>query len=532
MIIMATRVKKEEHIPVDLWDTPENPIREEDRIFRNIKGEVILPVSSIIYGRMGQEAEQENKQLDYFAMNTKRSYNSDTIREHICRYLNYFEKYYDTKKELLMVLSKIKLAMDYNKEYTPAMFMNDVNVFIIRNHNLYPHIHHFVEDNYMMKLSSNNNRTPNLQFEDKHAKILYEISLLMNMYIPLATHYMYIHFIKQSEDTQNFMLELFDLCVAKYEDEQDVDIYSKMYETANSVVNKSKNPDRPLWEKNMIRGVNPTTHTKDSVNDIILQIIPKYSYWNREKQIVSNIVNFNYTSNQQCLRYKVIGIPYEYPFVKLSSSKRDADQNSEYDKFESKIVKKDESLLLQNKCQAEQTIRKIELLYGPFGEDEIMHYKRRLTKDGRPVINSFQKQLIGYVFFKEFGDPISLQSINQIDYIKLLIAAKRILKRSGMVNLPYVISSRVVRVATRKNVNKKELLKLEASELYEMIKAKYRNPKMELRILEMIGKIISSSFEIIDYDEVNHKPTEYDGLPTPIINDVINEELLFFVNMI
>lgn len=527
MIIMASKCKKEEHIPVDLWDTPEHPISEQDRIFRNIRGEVILPISQLING-----GDEENKQLDYFAMNTKRSYNSDKIREHICRYLNYFEKYYDVNKELLMVISKIKIAMVYNKDYTIPMFMNDVNIFIIRNNTLYPHIKHFVDDNYLMKLSSNNNKTPNLQFEDKHAKILYEISLLMNIYIPLATHYMYLHFIKQSEDTQNFMLELFDLCVTKYEEEQGIDIYSKLYETVTAIVNKSKNTDRPLWEKNMIRGVNTTTHTKNAVYDIILQIIPKYSYYDIIKDEVSNIINFNHYSGRQSIRFNITGIPFEYSFIKLSSSNRDADQNSEYDRYEARISKKDEALYLQNKCQAEKTIERIETLYGPFEEDEIMHYKRRLTQEGKSVINSFQKQLVHYLFDKDFGDPISMQSINQIDYIKLLIAAKRILLRNNMVILPYIISSRVVRVATRKNVNKKELIKLQASELYPKIKEKYANPNMEQKILEMIGKIVSSSFEIIDYDTVNHCPTKEDGLMVPIVNDVIDEELLMFITMI
>ena len=56
--------------------------------------------------------------------------------------------------------------------------MNDINRYIIRNNRLYMLIRRFVEDNYNMHLSSNNNKTPNLQFEDRHAKILYEISLM------------------------------------------------------------------------------------------------------------------------------------------------------------------------------------------------------------------------------------------------------------------------------------------------------------------------------------------------------------------
>lgn len=322
MVEMCNIIDHHSHIPVDEWGNNPDDIEPKDIIFKNIKGEIILPIAEFFC----QDGDEEKMQLNYFAMNSKRSYNSDKTREHICKYLNYFEKYYDTDKELLMVIYEIKVNIDYMKNYSKENFMDDINRYIIRNKNLSYKISHFVSDNYTMHLSSNNGRTPNLQYLNSHAKIMYEISLLMNMYIPLATHYMYMHFIKKSEDVQDFMLELFDMCMVKYEEEENVYIYDKIYETALSVVNKSKNPDKILWEKNKIRGNNTTTHIKESVNDIILQIMPKYSYDN-------NIINFNYFSNRQSLRFKITDIGYEMPFVKMSSSKRDVDQNSEYDQF-------------------------------------------------------------------------------------------------------------------------------------------------------------------------------------------------------
>jgi len=321
MIDMCRVVNKTDHVPVDEWGTEKYPIAEQDMIFRNIRGEIILPITDFFCA-----GDENQKSLNYFAMNTKRSYNSNETRDHICKYLNYFEKFYDYDKELLMIIYEIKLNIDYFRNYSKANFMDDINRYIIRNLNLTYKISHFVDDNYLMKLSSNNNRTPNLQFNNRHAKVLYEISLIMNMYIPLATHYMYIHCIKSSEDIQDFMLALFDMCIVKYEEERGIYIYDKIYETAVSVVNKSKNPDRPLWIKNQIRGNNTTTHTKDSVVDIIMNILPKYSY-------DKNIINFNYFSNRQYLGFKITDIKYELSFFRLSSSKRDADQNSEYDQL-------------------------------------------------------------------------------------------------------------------------------------------------------------------------------------------------------
>jgi hypothetical protein len=172
------------------------------------------------------------------------------------------------------------------------------------------------------------------------------------------------------------------------------------------------------------------------------------------------------------------------------------------------------------------------LKYGPFEEEEINFYKKRLTQNNRPVINSFQLELVGYLFFKDFGDQISINAINQIDYIKLLIAAKRILINSGLVILPYIISSKVIRVATRKSINKKETIKITNGDNWNQILAKYNNPKLEQRIFEMIGKVNSSTFEIIEYDLKNHCPSERDGVQVPICSDLIDEELSFFILMI
>lgn len=510
-------------IPVDIWDTEEYPVQNQSDIyFKSIRGQIILPISEFFY--TGEDCDK-HRQLDYFTMNSKRSYNSEETRNHICRYLNYFLKYYDTDKELLMIIYKLKVNIDYIREYSIDNFMDDVNLYIIMNPSLGMKIKRFVRDNYNMKLGNNGGKTPNLQFDDCHAKILYEISLMSNIYIPLATHYMYLHFIKNSSEIKEFMRRLFDMCSRKYELRDMVDIYNKLYEIGDSVVNKSKSSDKALWDKNMIRGNNPTTHIKDSLNDMILQIIPKYSY-------TKNIINFNYYSSRQSLRFKITDICYEYPFIRMSSSKRDADENSEIDRYESSLSKKDESLYLMNKVAADQAIMTIEQMYGPFSDNEIEYYRKRLVDDGGSVINRFQKQLIWYFFYKFYGDPITVKSNNQTDYIKLMIALKRILLKEGLVILPYIISSRVTRIASRKTVNKKETLEIKSCEAWQQIVNKYNNPKIEQLVLEIIATIISSSFEIIDYDPDSNCPGQFDGFMVPIINDLINSEVLSFILMI
>ena len=220
-------------------------------------------------------------------------------------------------------------------------------------------------------------------------------------------------------------------------------------------------------------------------------------------------------------------IEYEFSFVSLSSSRRDEDLNSEFDKFESFLNKSDEQLLVQHNCAARDAMVMIEMMYGPFEDDEILFYKRRLAEGGKCTINAFQRDLIFNLFFKYFGDTASLNAINFDDYVKLIIASRRILEASGMVLLPYIVSSKIVRLASRKSVNKKELTKLESSPLWEKIKDKYKNDKIEKHILGMIAVILSSEFEIIDPEDL-----ELDGQAIAVIPELICEEILMYISLI
>jgi hypothetical protein len=172
-------------------------------------------------------------------------------------------------------------------------------------------------------------------------------------------------------------------------------------------------------------------------------------------------------------------------------------------------------------------MKEIEKQFGPFSDEEIYFYIQSLEENNTSMINKFQKDLIFNLFYKYFGDPVSINAINKIDYVKLMISAKRILLASNMVIMPYIISSKILRIPNRKSVNKKELIKLEASPYWKQIQNKYRNPKIEDYILGQIAIILSSEFKIIDYEDdfINGKIIE--NMP-----DIICEEFLIFVLMI
>lgn len=343
-----------------------------------------------------------------------------------------------------------------------------------------------------------------------------KMSVIMNCMIPLLCHFMYKKDITNSTD---FLLEAYDPILHLY---PDVDIYNKIYETAISNIQRNVKRNQVIWNMQDIRGINPSIHSLQSINNILVNIFPKYTYGPD-----SNLIHMNYKSILKNTEYQITDIGYEYSFVSLSSSKRDEDLNSDFDRFESFLQKQDSGLLLQAQVAADDAMNTIEMMYGPFSDEEVTFYKNRLSEDTKNVINSFQKDMITNLFLKYFGDVNSLNCINYDQYVKLIIAAKRILEASGLVVLPYIVSSKVVRLATRKTINKKEFTKIESSSMWAAIKDKYRNEKIEKHIFGLLAVILLSDFEIIDpYDP------ELDRQRISVIPELIGVEIQMFVSMI
>ena len=191
------------------------------------------------------------------------------------------------------------------------------------------------------------------------------------------------------------------------------------------------------------------------------------------------------------------------------------------------MIKQNEALYLQSKINCQFTMQKIEAQWGPFNEDEIAFYLNELRDSNGEIINGFQKQLIFNLFYKYFGDTASINAINAIDYIKLMLVAKKMLKDNMMGYLPYIISSKVNKVVARKTLNKKELQKMEQSQYFPLVQEKYKNEKIQKQILGTIATIITSSFTIIDFDD-----KELHGRPISIESDIIIEEALIYILLI
>lgn len=524
----------EYQVPIDEW-VP----KPEDKIFNHIRGAIIAPVHKIF--NMPDDSSANNM-IDYFYVQAKRCYNSDTkvkfnsngeetvsigFRDHCTNYMNYFEKYYDKDLQLLGLYANIKFMIDCNTDaYTLEAFLYDLKKYFIdpSASQTAATLNYLLDkmniEQYNLQLNYKNNKSPVLEYNDDHAKILLKISVMQNMMIPLLTHFITKKKIDPT-DIKMILLRAFDMLFQISKRMYNVDLYSKIYETTFSNVIKNTNNNTVLWDMQLIRARNSTSHSIESVESIIMQIIPKYTY-------NKNIIHFNYNAINRDIKFKVTDIAYEYQFVVLSSSKRDEDNNSECDKYEAHATKMNEAIMIQTKVNCLTTMKRIETKYGPFDKNEINFYYRQLSRNGKFVANSLQKNLVTYLFAKEFDDPQSAKIVNVRQYIILIIAAKRLLESYHMCQLPYMIGGRVNRIVTRKNINKKELQKIESSKYFPMIHKKYNNPKIEQEvILSLIAQILSSEFQTVDcYNPRNN------GLTIDAIPDIVAEEVCRFIMLI
>lgn len=482
----------------------------QDELFKDTKGWVIVPSIAKIYNL------DDRNSICNFVLGSKKGYNKPKLREHTMKYINYFLKFYDPEKEMIMIYARLKFMMDaYTTSYTEDRFIYDIIHYFLSNTMRYK-IDLMNEQNYRFHLAAKKKKTPEgLKYDDRHGKILFKVSLIINLLIPLITHFM---FKKRIADYDDFILKIYDSILSMFS----IDIYNKIYETAITLIS-SNAKQNPIWNNQSIRGINVTLHATYAVNNILLNVVPKYIY-------SANIIALNFTSIQNTIKYKVIIPNYEFDFKSLSSSdyeKSDNESGSQFDMFEQSLTKENEGIFLQNKVNCEQTMKFLSYKYS-IENDEIIYYIRSLMKnDTKFTINPFQKKLIFLLFYRQFGDVISINAINRTDYIKLMIIAKRFLISRKLIELPYIISGRVDKYSERKGVNSKQLKKIEGSEFYDIIRDKYKNIKMEEEIQSIIGTILASEFTIIDYYN-----KDIDNKKIALIEDYIIEEVLLFVSMI
>lgn len=530
-VFPATFMDGTPFVPVDEW----KPISKEQEVFSSI-GDTIY--CDLLTKGTGFDNTTE---FPYFNMKPKKAYSSVVkvdkntgklkfgFKEHYCTYINYLESYYDINKILVAVYGQIKILIDsdnMNHGYSEEEFMNDLYRYIISyertaNPQLHDAIHQMVMDNYYIHQTYKNDRNKCLEYNDDHARLLIELSILQNVIIPVVSHYLWKKKYPKTEINRMF-LRCFDMIINEIHRFYNIDLGAKLYETASTNIIKNSNNNKVLWNMQFIRSRDTTTQSIETVENILLQISPKYTF-------NKNMINFNFNAIETEIQHKVTGITYGYHLSSVSSSDRDEDNNSQADKFEAHIAKIDEAIVIQSNVNCQEAMKFIENKYGPFSEAEIEFYINMLTLYGKPLKNSFQYNLVKYPFMKLFQDTQAIGLLNNHQYIELMLACKRLLLSKGQKLLPFIISGRFEKLVSRKSINKKLTDKIQKSELFAEICNKYNNEKIENElIIQQIAQIMASSVYNIDmYDKsMNLRLIPTQELPTEICYEYMQYVLM------
>ena len=192
------------------------------------------------------------------------------MRSHLFQYINYFCNYYDKDWEYVSVLFTMKTKMDrYSAaSYPVSAFFYDMERYILRS-GIAQRVRQMVDDNYYQELNYSNIKNPSLQYTNEHAKILHMMSILMDLCIPLLTNYAYMH---KVESIDEYLMAFYDVILHL---DNSINIYAKLYDTAFTNVMANQKNNQGIWVKQDIRSIDTTTHSTDSVHNIILNIMPK-----------------------------------------------------------------------------------------------------------------------------------------------------------------------------------------------------------------------------------------------------------------
>ena len=474
--------------PIDDWI-----YRPEDTYFDYDKDFITLPIAQAIHRPMDAAV------LNCFSLKPKKRY-LDGIKDKCCRYANYFLKYYDPDKELIQVYVAMKLNMDvYMKaNYSENMFLCDLKRYFMTLNPTRPtllsKIRQMNEEQFVGIPKKYDSTNEALCYEPQHVKIMMEISVIMQLVIPLVSHYCTV---SHTLDYNEFFKRVVQLTLDLYADT--VDIHAKIQETALTLILTEQKQDKKLWEISEIRGIDLMTNVCTTVDTILTSSFPKYEYTN-------NPLNYNIAVIRNMIKHNVTEISYEYDFIVHDSSKRDGEDNSSpMDRFEMQREKSDQGLMLQNSVNCRYTMEHIYEVYGRPTDEEINFYIKELTKYGQQLWtkDGFQRKLILNLWMSEFGDTSSIREINAKEYVSLLILSKKRLMDAGLTIFPYIISGKVAKLVSKSFVNRRESARIENMEVFNLVSQKYRNEKIMTNIMENIATLQASEFHVIEQSERN-----------------------------
>lgn len=462
-------------------------------------------------------------QYNYFDIGLKEAYYKRL--DVISKYINYFLKFYDTDKHLLMAYLKLKYLVD-SKRYLVINrdSMIDIIQHILFDDDICNKIKRMSLDNYCVDLTSeskskkgNKNYAPVMQFNEHHAEILMRISTAMKFAIPIVLHY--IKTFHTKEEVKNNLYKYFMPLFKNPILIEDVNILGKLHHTIASRVNSYAKPDRAMYGKHEASGSSVETFIEELFHkNLITDTIFSYAF-------NGNIVSFNsVVLKHQLAFHSKEDLKMDYLLV---SSEKEPEGLSGLDKMEMYSTKIDSFTTLFSQVNIVDTIERIkEHMAIEITQEEIDFYKEHHD------FNTVSKELLFYFYAKTFGGFRDLNYIKREQYIQLMIIMKKMLRTAGSFFLSFVISANAHGKSTARIIrNSKFLEKITNSEAYKkLMETNYPtllDDTIESPVIMFLSKIINTNWTYVEYGSEDKLNTEIE-----FNNDLLASEYLNFVDNI
>lgn len=491
----------EEHsfIRVDVWE-PE----DEDKYLYPSGKLIIIPFDKIF--------KQDIQAINTFIIK-KESYVNQL--DEITKYINYFIKFYDPEKELLLSYLKLKYMIDNKEKKITIKAFIKMMYTILFTDTMKAKISKMVEENYYIDIRSKKGikYAAQMEFTNEHAKLMMKISMSMRIMVPVMLHYIYSNSLNKEISLYTFYENLF------YMYDENIDIYTKLWVTTDARVKKSYSKNKLMWTQREIMGQDPLIYMDQLLKgNIISDTMVKYRF-------NDSIISFNSVVIDKQLGYFIIE-PYRHNMVELTN-KKDTEGLSGLDKLEMNSAKIDESLIILTNINIKHTIKKIKKSFKiKTPKEELNFYK------DHHQINKFQVQLVFYFYAKYFGGYRDLNLLTKDQYIRLLVLLKKRLQYQGFVFLPQILSGNIKKLNKRTIQNAKFLNKIENSSVYQTLINEKFSTLEEMgksnMILNLLSTVLNTVFSFVDYENPDKLGQEIE-INNP---DILSDEFLNFLNQV
>ena len=412
-----------------------------------------------------------------------------------------------------------------NKINTRENFINTI-ITELFNHSMLDVIKKYVKKriNYSVneKISNNSTNTnkhdPGTTFADIHFEMLYMISAMARLIIPLITHYIYLYNIDNEAD--DFILlcmkKLFNLTRQYY---GDIDIYTKLRVYIDRYMRKNYYNDRYLWEDIKLFGQTIENSSEDILTKILNNKTPQFKFDQNIIHLISVVVRKSisvYTLRKQH--------PYNIMPINMYEGAEERNDNVvnmvEFSNSSSS-KKRDEYTIILRDYFAQDTIDKIKI------RNNIEIDKKELDYYTKTVIShDFQENAIISSFYQYFSGIENIYgSCNKRNYCELMLILSKMLEKLGVGSLcKYLTGIKIF--YNMKRMSKLFINTIENDDRYnKIIEGKYSNVgsivKKRDPVKNNVSILINNTYHYNIYNE-QKTGTVIENEPFEIINSVLD----------